>query len=110
MRVINREKIKQVLAIREEIKRLNLMVEEAKLEEKGIEGEIIEALKVNTPIAFMPYRLEVDVQYVVRPSWKGVVEERLGPHIVKEVISQTEPKITERLLIKPHSNLTNVKD
>lgn len=98
--VVTRGKVQDVLSRREQIASLKKELAELESEEMSMSQEVINLLKVDARIEDMPYLVEVSSSEHRYPAYKAVLEAEKGAEFVLQVLNNTVPRVTEKLVIK----------
>ena len=102
-KLITRGKVQDVLTKREEIATLENQLAMLRYDEESLSAEVIELIKGKAKVEDMPYLVELKESEHRYPAYKAVLEAEKGAEFVKQVLANTEPKVTTKLVIKAAS-------
>lgn len=105
--MIKKDQIKELLELRENIKSIQSELEELMADEKQLNDKIVSAIEANDQVQFMPFKLSIRDYGQRRPAWKDIVEQKLGGAFVKQVISETTPGVSKKVIIEAASAINN---
>lgn len=107
MNKVRRKDIEAILKLTDEINELNETAKNLEYRKNFLIQNVMNELKHNAAIEFMPYRLMIKEDKKRTVSWKSIVIDRLGKDFADDILNFTPEKITEKLIIEPSAELTN---